>query len=51
MNRKKAHPFICKKLLDFKKVPAGWNLREGREYEWSLTADKGSLFFFVILTK
>jgi len=33
-------PFICKKLLNIKRVPAGWSHRREREYEWDLIVDK-----------
>ena len=42
MNRKKAFSVVCKKLLSVKIVPAGWKPRKARDYEWFLTADKGS---------
>lgn len=42
MNRKRAYTFFCKKLLSVKIVPAGWKPRKAHEYEWFLTADKGS---------
>ncbi len=42
MNKKKKNSFACKKLLSVKRVPTGWSPRKAHDYEWFLTADKGS---------
>jgi len=43
MNRKKAFSFICKKLLNIKRVPKGWRHQREHGYEWNLIADNASL--------
>ena len=42
MNRKKALSLVFKKVLAFKRVPAGWKPKKARESEWLLTADRRS---------
>jgi len=42
MIRRKAHTFFCKRSLSVKRIPAGWKPRKPHDYEWFLTADRGS---------